>query len=377
MHRPRRPAGVLGSRRWGRPLTTAPSRRPWRGRARRSRSGRSACPARAGKLLARGPRRTRLDQLDLDGRGAVGVRAPAAPARCDLRPPAALLAQLHQLGAAGRPARRRPEQVVDRAVRRPRAGRGRAAGARRPRPRSAWYLPVLRSTTTTRPSSSTSSRSANPFSGTRWPSGSVTSARSSLLGAEHACGRRARGASRGTGPAPARTSSRSRPADQGVRNGELLPDARRRAPSARRPVRRRRPSSPSADPVGERVHDVAEALRGGGRRRPPASRSRNHLAGQVSSAVERAGRQRDRLVRPGAAGASDAVRGAGAPPGRGVGLRHQRPPAARARRPAGPGGAAAASRSAARASRGRRRCAAARPPARPATAAAAGRPCDR
>ena len=204
-------------------------------------------------------------QLDLDERRAVGV---GLLRRLRLR-----LHERRGSPCAGAPARRRRG---GRARRRPRAGRrprrsrrrtgrGRAAGARRPRRRSGGYLPVFRSTTTTRPSSSTSSRSAKPYSATRWPSGSVTSARSScsVASSVRAPGRACQATKRASA---ARTSSRSRLPDHGVRKAI-------------------RPHTPSTcaissstwagsslelavgHPLGDGVHDEAEALGGGGRRR--------------------------------------------------------------------------------------------------------------
>ena len=128
------------------------------------------------------------------------------------------------------------------------------------------------------------------------------------------------------------------------------------------------------DPLGEGVERSGRGWRTGGRAEtPPASRSKNHCAGQTridSSMLAEigTGRSGSRIGCDGAGGA------AGAPPGRRVGGRHQlAPPTSSAASAASR--RAAASRSGARHGRGRRPCGAARPPARPATAAAAaGRP---
>ena len=147
------------------------------------------------------------------------------------------------------------------------------------------------------------------------------------------------------------------------------PHPRRRAPSAVDGVRVAA-SSPVADPLGERVHDLARSPAPTSRpTTPPASRSRNHWAGQVSSdgrarwptAVSGWSTGRSGRVGGGAARGCP-TRSPGRPAAPGAARRRSTAASRASRR-------AAAARSGAAAAPRRRRCGAARRRARPATAA--------
>ena len=165
-------------------------------------------------------------------------------------------------------------------------------------------------------------------------------------------------AQRRVGPRSRSRAPRPRRAER-----DLVPDRRRRAPSASSTVGRVGAQLALGDPVGERVHDAAEALRlvGATARRRPRARGTTgpgRSSDRSSALAESVHRLVGRPHRRRASGSAARV-----PHQRGrVGLGRQRPAADLGRRQARPAGAAAARRSAVGLVRGRRRCAAARRP---------------
>ena len=194
-------------------------------------------PGRAGNSSSR----NRRAASTAAGRSCGSRRRPALDVlRLHAHAAADLLAQLPQLGPTRvgvRPRRRRARR---------RTGRGRAAGARRCRLVGVVF-PVLRSTTATRPWASSSSRSASAWRSTRWPSGSVTSARMDLGGD---------GSDRGLVPDQERrgrretslalTTTRPRRAERDrPQTSSNAPSARRRRAGAPVTGRRRRTGRPA------------------------------------------------------------------------------------------------------------------------------------
>ena len=318
-------------------VTTAPSRRPCRGRSPGT-SQRSQCvPGPGDELLGADARRRPASAAPRPGvrpssSGACGACAWTLGSRVAVARAGPARRRRSATGVA-RPARRRRRG-------RRRAGRARAGGARATSGSVGGYLPVLRSTTTTRPSSSSSSRSAYPCSRTAWPSGSVTSARDLRLGGQHGAGAGPAGASATNRSSAVATASRSRARDHGVRNS-----------AGPRPRRRSGIRSSTSD---RRARPWRSARRARGRpcrspgwwSWPPRRRPRaggTTAPGRSSSPSSALADMRQRLVvRAGPAARTRSARGA--------------PTRSRGRRPAPPGGRARRSSASSRS----RRAAAAR-----------------